>query len=85
MAARNAAEKLGSDFRNSSMRCGMTSVSVSLGKRCPLACRVARSAAWFSMIPLWMTAILPAQSTCGWALASVGAPWVAQRVWAMPD
>ena len=27
---------------------------------------------------------LPASSVCGWALTSVGAPWVAQRVWAMP-
>ncbi len=26
----------------------------------------------------------PAPEKCGWALRSHGAPWVAQRVWAMP-
>ena len=36
------------------------------------------------MMPLWITAILPLQSRCGWALRSVGAPWVAQRVWPIP-
>jgi len=30
------------------------------------------------MIPLWITAILPEPSVCGWALMSVGAPCVAQ-------
>ncbi len=34
------------------------------------------------MMPLWTTAIEP--ETCGWALRSLGTPWVAQRVWAMP-
>ena len=36
------------------------------------------------MIPLWTTATVPVQSTWGWALPSVGPPWVAQRVWPMP-
>ena len=36
------------------------------------------------MIPLWMTATRPLASVCGWALRSVGPPWVAQRVWPMP-
>ena len=35
------------------------------------------------MMPLWITAMRPPE-TCGWALASVTPPWVAQRVWAMP-
>ena len=43
-----------------------------------------RSTAKFSMIPLWTTAILPAASRCGWALRSVGLPWVAHRVWPRP-
>ena len=38
----------------------------------------------FSMMPLWMTAMRPDWSVCGWALGVVGAPWVAQRVWPMP-
>ena len=37
------------------------------------------------MIPLWMTATRPLQSVCGWALPSVGRPWVAQRVWPIPS
>ena len=36
------------------------------------------------MIPLWMTAMRPDWSVCGWAFGVVGAPWVAQRVWPMP-
>ena len=36
------------------------------------------------MIPLWTTAILPDASRCGWALRSVGLPWVAQRVCPRP-
>ncbi len=36
------------------------------------------------MMPLWTTATLPSASRCGWAFTSDGAPWVAQRVWAMP-
>ncbi len=50
----------------------------------PRSASSARSAAKFSMMPLWTTATRPALSRCGWALASVGAPWVAQRVWPMP-
>ena len=51
----------------------------------PRASRPSRSSRKFSMIPLWMTVILPVQSTWGWALRSFGRPWVAQRVWARPD
>ena len=36
------------------------------------------------MIPLWMTVIRPVQSIWGWALTSLGRPWVAQRVCASP-
>ena len=36
------------------------------------------------MIPLWISASWPVQSVWGWALASFGRPWVAQRVCAMP-
>ncbi len=36
------------------------------------------------MIPLCTTAISPLGSVWGWALWSLGAPWVAQRVWPMP-
>jgi hypothetical protein len=36
------------------------------------------------MIPLWITATLPVQSRCGWALRSVGRPWVAHRVCPIP-
>ena len=34
------------------------------------------------MMPLWTTATRSV--AIGWALASVGRPWVAQRVWPMP-
>ena len=34
------------------------------------------------MMPLWTTA--SRGEACGWALVSVGLPWVAQRVWPMP-
>ncbi len=34
------------------------------------------------MMPLWT--IVTSPTMCGWALSSVGAPCVAQRVWAMP-
>jgi len=39
----------------------------------------------FSMMPLWMTAMRPDWSVCGWALGVVGAPCVAQRVWPIPS
>ncbi len=45
---------------------------------------LARSSEALSMMPLWTTATLPSASRCGWAFSSVGAPWVAQRVCAMP-
>src|SRR6476620_10962792 len=42
--------------------------------------------AWkFSMMPLWIRASRSSSPPrWGWALASVGPPWVAQRVWPMP-
>ena len=43
-----------------------------------------RSAAKFSMIPLCTRATRPAAPRCGWALRSLGAPCVAQRVCPMP-
>ena len=36
------------------------------------------------MMPLCTIAMRPEQSRCGWEFLSVGAPWVAQRVCAMP-
>ncbi len=48
----------------------------------PSAISSSRSGLKFSMIPLWTSATGPAM--CGWALPTVGAPWVAQRVWAIP-
>ena len=38
----------------------------------------------FSMMPLWTTANLPLWLRWGWALTSLGSPWVAQRVCPMP-
>ena len=68
---------------SASMRCAITSVSVSDVRTCPAATSSARSAAWFSMMPLWMMATRPVQSRCGCAFDSSGWPWVAQRVWPM--
>ena len=65
-----------------SIRWATTSLSVSLWKTRPCACISSRSGRKFSMMPLWTRATPP--TTCGWALPTVGAPWVAQRVWAMP-
>ncbi len=48
----------------------------------PSAISSSRSGLKFSMMPLWTSATGPAM--CGWALSTVGAPCVAQRVWAMP-
>ena len=62
----------------------MTSESVSLANSWPLRASVARSSRKFSMMPLCTMAMRPVQSRCGWAFLSVGAPCVAQRVWAMP-
>ena len=52
----------------------------------PSACRARPCSAWkFSMMPLWISASLPSSPPrWGWALASVGPPWVAQRVCPMP-
>ena len=58
------------------------SVSVSVSNSAPSASSSARSSAWFSMMPLCTT--LTRSVLCGWALRSVGAPCVAQRVWPMP-
>ena len=59
-------------------------MSVSLANTTPSAISFARSSSAFSTMPLWTTAIRPAASVCGWALRSLGSPWVAQRVWAIP-
>ena len=58
------------------------SVSVCDSGCIPRAITSSRSARKFSMMPLWTTATGPRR--WGWALASVAAPWVAQRVWPMP-
>ena len=63
-------------------RWATTSLSVSLRNLRPSASSSSRSGLKFSMMPLWTSATGPAM--CGWALPTVGAPWVAQRVWAMP-
>ena len=63
----------------------MISVSVSEANSMPSAWRRERSAGAFSTMPLCTTAIEPSALTCGWALASVGAPWVAHRVCPMPS
>ena len=36
------------------------------------------------MMPLWMTATRPSAERCGWALRSVGPPWVAHLVCPIP-
>ena len=69
----------------SSIRCAMTSVSVSLLNSCPRPASSSFSAAKFSMMPLWTTAKRPEQSVWGCALRSLGRPWVAQRVCPMPQ
>src|SRR6266545_4630518 len=69
---------------SSSRRWTTTSVSVSLVNACPRFTSGAFRSAKFSMIPLWITAVTPPQSTCGWAFCSVGRPCVAQRVWPIP-
>ncbi len=62
----------------------MTSVSVSEVNSQPAAFNSRRSSSWFSMMPLCTSATLP-PTRMGWALRSLGTPWVAQRVWAMPQ
>ncbi|CAM5226634.1 hypothetical protein SFUMM280S_06648 [Streptomyces fumanus] len=66
------------------MRWVRTSVSVSERNSTPSASSLRRSSAALSMMPLCTTATLWSADRCGWALTSEGAPWVAQRVWAMP-
>jgi hypothetical protein len=61
-----------------------TSVSVSLVNSAPASRSSCFSSEKFSMMPLWMRASLPSSPRCGWALSSVGPPWVAHRVWPMP-
>ncbi len=65
-------------------RCASTSVSVSEVSSTPASDSSARSAEALSMIPLCTTATRPSAEVCGWALTSLAAPWVAQRVWPMP-
>jgi len=67
-----------------SSRWAAHSVSVSLTNSTPAASSSARSVAKFSIMPLWMMASRPLRERCGWALRSVGLPWVAHRVWPMP-
>ena len=59
---------------------------MSVSERCsnPAACSSARSRAKFSMIPLCTSATRSSGPRCGCALASLGAPWVAQRVCPIP-
>jgi hypothetical protein len=64
------------------MRWATTSVSVWLEKTRPRAISSSRSGLKFSMMPLWTRAT--SLVAWGWALLVVGAPCVAQRVWAMP-
>ena len=60
----------------------MVSESVSVSNLRPRASIASRSSRKFSMMPLWTMATRP--EACGWALVSLGWPWVAQRVWPMP-
>ena len=69
-------------FISSVTRCAITSVSVSLRNVAPFFSSSSRSSRKFSMMPLCTTASFSV--ACGWALFSVGLPWVAQRVWPMP-
>ncbi len=66
------------------MRWTRTSVSVSERNSTPSASSLRRRSAALSMMPLCTTATLLSADMCGWAFRSDGAPWVAQRVWAMP-
>ena len=77
------------DSSCSSSSWAATSVSVSETRVWSSASIRARSSAKFSMIPLCTSATRPAVfpfriATCGWALTSLGAPWVAQRVCPTP-
>src|SRR3954451_23293291 len=63
------------------MRFATTSVSVSEVNCHPSAISRFLSGRKFSMMPLWMSARRRRASTMGWALRSVGGPWVARRGW----
>ena len=67
-----AGDQMGDDF----------AVGLALEVAARRRCSSSRSGLKFSMMPLWTSATGP--TMCGWALPTVGAPWVAQRVWAMP-
>ncbi len=67
-----------------SSRWETTSVSVSETSSCPASSSSARSVTKFSMIPLCTSATRPVGPGWGCALTSLGAPWVAHRVWPMP-
>jgi hypothetical protein len=62
------------------MRWQITSESTSDANSWVPAISSARSADEFSMMPLCTTEMRAVQSRCGWALASLTAPWVAHRV-----
>ena len=68
--------------KRSVSRCATVSVSVSVVNLWPALPSSSRSSWKFSMMPLCTTATLSV--ACGWALFSLGRPWVAQRVWPMP-
>ena len=82
--ARTASDRSSVCSSSSCSRCATVSVSVSEISSWPAASSPARSAAKFSMMPLWTTAMRPVWSRCGCALRSLGAPCVAQRVCPMP-
>ncbi len=79
-----ARSREGFRLKLSSIRWGMTSVSVLDLKIWPRFSSSSLNSVKFSIIPLWTTAISPLQSTCGWALTFNGAPWVAHRVCPTP-
>jgi hypothetical protein len=83
VAVVQAVDQVGNDFG-----VGLAGEHIALG-----LVSAARSSSWFSMMPLCTSAMRPgrlAESApgpwlkCGCALCTAGAPWVAQRVWAMP-
>ena len=60
----------------------ITSVSVLLWNFTPSFSNSFFKEAAFSIIPLCTSVILP--TWCGWAFFSLGSPWVAHLVWAIP-
>src|SRR5579885_925956 len=83
-AARTAPARSAPPAMSCSIRWARTSLSVSERSSWPAETSSSPSSTWFSMIPLWMRASRPVQSVWGWALRSVGPPWVAQRVCPIP-